>query len=238
VLYDSRDRNRVRNGLVAVTALAWITSIWILAPGTATAHDHGWSNNADVVAVRWLLMLAAMMTPVLIQPVQFLRGHGLARRRARATWLFVSGYVASWTVAGAVMLSIAATVETTRLVSGIAPVAVLAVAVIWQCSPAKQICLKRCHERPALAVFGPRANVDVLTFGAMHGVWCIGSCWAWMLVPFLLPGGHIVAMSATAGLIFLERVGKPAQPRWGWRGLGTGWRLVVGQLRIRMAMEI
>ena len=52
-------------------------------------------------AVNWLLMLAAMMAPVLIQPIQFVRGSSLARRRARSTLLFVAGYTAVWMFAGA-----------------------------------------------------------------------------------------------------------------------------------------
>ena len=235
MLYNDSDRIGVRDAVVAVTALAWVFSIG--TPRAMVTHVHATETNALLVAsgaaVNWLLMLAAMMAPVLIQPIQFIRGHGLARRRTRATLSFLAGYSSIWTVAGAVMLSIAATVHSAGLTPAIPAAAVLAFAAFWQCSPAKQICLNRCHVRPAPAAFGRRADMDVIIFGATHAGWCIGSCGALMLVPLVLPGAHIAAMMATAVLIFCERLDKPAPPVWQWRGLGTAWRVVAGQLRMQ-----
>jgi predicted metal-binding membrane protein len=177
-------------------------------------------------------MLAAMMAPVLIPPIQFIRGQGLARRRTRTTLLFLAAYASIWMVAGAVMLSIAGIVHSAGLHPVVFAAAVLAFAICWQCSPAKQVCLNRCHVRPALAAFGRRADADVVRFGVTHAGWCVGSCGAWMLVPSILPGGHIAAMVATAVLIFCERLDKPALPAWRWRGFGTAWRVVAAQVRM------
>ena len=242
MLYDDRDRSSVRNALVAVTALAWLLSSWTLVSQTAHgahAHLHDSSTNAGVgaaaAAVNWLLMLAAMMAPVLIQPIQFVRGHGLARRRARATLVFVTGYAAIWTVAGGVMQSLAATADAAGLTRVLLGAGILAVALVWQCSPAKQVCLNQCHVRPELAALGSRADADVLMFGATHALWCVGSCWAWMFVPLLFPSGHIAAMTATTILIFCERLDKPAPPGWRWRGVGKASRIVTGRLRIHAA---
>jgi predicted metal-binding membrane protein len=239
VLYDDRDRSRVRNALVAVTALAWLLSSWTLAsetPRGTDAHRHGVTTDAGVVAaaavVNWLVMLAAMMAPVLVQPIQFVRNHGLARRRGRSTLAFLAGYAAIWTVAGAVILSIAAAANAAGFGWLIRATGVLAIALVWQCSPAKQVCLNQCHVRPELGALGPRAETDVLMFGATHGVWCVGSCWAWMFVPLFFPSGHITAMTATTLLIFCERLDRPVPPGWRWRGLGTASRIVVGRLRM------
>ena len=68
--------------------------------------------------------------------------------------------------------------------------AVFFIGLAWQCSPAKQVCLNRCHALRELAAFGRAADTDALIFGATQGVWCAGSCWAWMLLPLLLPGGR------------------------------------------------
>jgi predicted metal-binding membrane protein len=185
-------------------------------------------------AVNWLLMLAAMMAPVLVQPIQFVRGSSLARRRTRSTLLFVTGYTAVWMFAGVVMLSLAAALGSSGLPPYVQLTAVFVVALVWQCSPAKQACLNRCHTFWELAAFGLAADSDALIFGATQGVWCTGSCWAWMLLPLLVPGGHIAAMAATAVLIFCERLDDPAPLSWRWRGLGRARRITVGQVRIRM----
>jgi predicted metal-binding membrane protein len=178
-------------------------------------------------------MLTAMMAPVLIQPIQFVRSQGLARRRGRATLLFVVAYASIWTVGGAVMFSIAARVDSTGLPPVVPAAAALTIAALWQCSPAKQVCLNRCHQRVALAAFGRRADTCMLRFGATHAGWCIGSCGALMLVPLILPGGHIAAMIAVALLIFCERLERPAAPGWHWRGLGTVLRMVASRVRIQ-----
>ena len=91
-----------------MTAVAWSASICM--PGALGTHVHESSANAFLIAtgaaVYWIVMLAAMMAPVLIQPIQFIRGQGLARRRTRATVLFVAGYSVIWTAAGVAMLAV------------------------------------------------------------------------------------------------------------------------------------
>ena len=235
MLYDDHDRIRVRNAVAAVTALAWV--LLIAAPHATDTHPHESGSNgvlpASGAALNWLLMLAAMMAPVLIQPIQFIRGQGLARRRTRATWLFVAGYSSIWMGAGALMLSIETTVDSAGLGPFISAMAAVAVASVWQCSPAKQVCLNRCHRRPTLAAFGLRADADTIGFGATHGGWCVASCWASMLVPLILPGGHVAAMMAASVLIFCERLDKPTPPAWRWRGPGTAWRVVSSRLRLQ-----
>ena len=95
--------------------------------------------------------------------------------------------------------------------------AVLALA--WQASPAKQRCLNRCHAHPPLAAFGWRAARDALALGLRHGGWCVGSCWALMLLVLLLPQGHVAGMAAAAVLMFSERLDPPRPPAWRLRGL-------------------
>jgi predicted metal-binding membrane protein len=97
--------------------------------------------------------------------------------------------------------------------------------------------LNRCHGLRALAAFGRAADNDALVFGATQGVWCAGSCWAWMLAPLLLPSGHIVAMAAITVLIFCERLDDPAPVRWRWRGFGKTHRIVAERMKIRMRIN-
>jgi len=239
---DERDLIKVRNAVLAVTALAWALSTWTLsietlARANTTLQHHAMSRAAVPAgaAVNWLLMLAAMMAPALIPPMQFVRRSGLARRRTRSTLLFVAGYTAVWILAGTVMLSLAAALRASTLPPYVQVVALLVIALVWQCSPAKQAALNRCHARPALAAFGRAADTDVLVFGVTQGVMCAASCWAWMVLPLLVTGWHMAAMTAAAILIFCERLDNPAPPAWRWRGLGKARRIVIGQIRIRMS---
>jgi predicted metal-binding membrane protein len=241
VIYDGQDRIRVRNAVLAIAALAWILLIWPLAVGTAGLpgrHAQHQAMNEGAIsaatAVNWLLMLAAMMAPVLIQPIQFVRGSSLARRRTRSTLLFVAGYTGVWICVGAVMLLLVAALGSSGAPPYIPLATVFIMALAWQCTPAKQACLNRCHALSAPAAFGWAADTDALVFGVTLGVWCAGSCWLWMLLPLLLPSGHLAAMAAAAVLIFCERLDDPAPLSWRWHGLGRVSRIAAGRVRILM----
>jgi predicted metal-binding membrane protein len=231
VIGDDSDRGRVRNGVLAVTALAWVLSMWTPA---ATPHHHGADVLSAGVAAKWLLMLSAMMAPALIAPIRFVRGNGFARRRTRSSLLFVLGYTALWMLVGAALWSVAAALQASIVSPSVQLAAGLLIALVWQCSPAKQVALNRCHARPALAAFGGTADRDAVTFGMTHGAWCAASCWAWMLVPLLAPAAHIAVMAIATVLIFCERLDNPAPPAWRWRGLGKARRIVVARLSLRL----
>jgi len=240
MIFDDRDRVRVRNTVLAVASLAWLflwmRSLW--SPGLPHQHMHHPAAGAGAVSVApafdWILMFAAMMAPTLIPPIQFVRSNGLARRRARSTWLFVTGYTAVWVLAGVCMMLVVAALGSSRLPQSLPVGAFFLVALIWQCSPAKQACLNRCHKHKPLAAFGRAADVDALVFGADKGVWCVASCWAWMLLPMLLATWHLWAMMAVTILIFCERLESPAPARWQWRGLGRAYRIVSAWVRFRV----
>ncbi len=110
----------------------------------------------------------------------------------------------------------------------------LLIAFVWQFSPPKQLCLNRCHALTEIPAFGVAADLGVFRFGVMQGVACVGSCWALMLFPLLLPQGHVVAMMAATVLIFSERLEAPSAPGWHWRGPGKLKRIVLRQARVRL----
>jgi predicted metal-binding membrane protein len=175
-----------------------------------------------------------MMSPALILPIGHVRLRSFKRRRARAIMLFVAGYAAIWMAVGGVLLAVARAAKLLAPTSVLPAAGMILLAIVWQLSPVKQRCLNRCHAPTELAAFGVAADLDALRFGLSHGVWCAGSCWALMLSPMLLPGGHVAAMAFVAVLTFSERLEPPRLPRWHWRGLGTVSRIAVAQARIRL----
>jgi predicted metal-binding membrane protein len=107
-------------------------------------------------------------------------------------------------------------------------------AVVWQCSPLKQRCLNRCHSQAQLAAFGATAYFDALRFGLTHGMWCVGACWALMLLPLLVSAGHGAAMAAVALWLLAERLDTPMPPRWRLRGPAKAVRLAIAQAKMRL----
>lgn len=166
------------------------------------------------LAGEWMLMVAAMMTPMLAGAVGHVRARSLPRRRPRSLALFMIGYSAIWAACG---VPIVLTMLALQLMqpSPIATIALVGTLVlVWQCSPAKQFCLNRCHDQPPLAAHGIGADMAALKYGAAQGIWCCGTCWALMLIPLATQGGHLPVMAATSLFLIVERLDKPRRPAW------------------------
>lgn len=85
---------------------------------------------------------------------------------------------------------------------------VLLAAAIWQLTPLKSLCLRHCRSplsffmRFGTAVTRPRG---ALRMGSMHGLYCLGCCWALMAVLVALGTMNLAWMLALATLIMLEK---------------------------------
>jgi len=188
------------------------------------------------LASDWALMVAAMMLPLIIASLRHVRDRSFARRRARATLLFLLGYVLVWMTAGFVLqvMAFAArwAVPAPLLCFGV----VVATAILWQVSPAKQLCLNRCHRRPHLAAFDLAADRDAFAFGLMNGASCVGSCWALMLT-LVVSQGHALGMVAVTLFAFGERLEGPAPLAWRWRGPFKALRIAAAQASLWLTTQ-
>ena len=247
--YDGQEVAQVRNPMLIVSAVAWL--LLLADPGGAVMSTHEPAVHSGAMAaaslhmllathppaslaVGWVLMLVAMMTPVLISPVGHLRLRSFAYRRARTITLFVAAYAAIWIVLGGVLVAVALAATLSAAQSYLPAAGAALLALVWQSSPTKQHCLNRCHAHPELAAFGVAADIDALRFGTTHGIWCAGSCWVLMLCPMLVPSGQNVAMVAAAVVVFSERLERPRPACWRLRGLGKAMRIAAAQVRIRV----
>ncbi|MFZ4664547.1 MAG: DUF2182 domain-containing protein [Caldilineaceae bacterium] len=182
----------------------------------------------------WALMLVAMMSPTLIAPIWHIIQHSFKRRRARSVTLFLFGYAVIWMAVGAVLITIVLMLHPLMAQSYLPVVVVGIIAFVWQCSPIKQRCVNRCHNHRALAAFGIAADLDVLQFGIMHGVWCVSSCWVLMLLPMMISYGHFVAMAVVTFMMTSERLELPKPVRWSLRANGKLMRILIAQTQIRL----
>jgi len=203
----------------------------ILAPSIGLAVAYVLSSPAQIAA-SWLLMLAAMMLPVMVPHIRHIHLRSFKERQTRSKLQLLLGYLAVWMAAG-VALEIGAVAVRVALPGACVEV-VVGLALLWQVSPAKQWCLNRCHQKPALAAFGARADLDAVRYGSRLGAACVGSCWALMTLPLVVERHHLAVMIVVAILIYAERLESPAPLSWRWRGVGKALRIVSGQLRMRL----
>lgn len=162
----------------------------------------------------WALMLLAMMPPLLAAPLMHVWWSSLPRRRVFASAHFAFGYAAVWMMAGPILIGIALLLQLVAGEGTLAFAGALLIATVWSASPWQRIALNRGHRLSRVGLFGWAASRECLTYGAVHAVWCIASCWAWMLVALAAGRWHIPAMML-AGLVMLgERLAAPERPRW------------------------
>lgn len=245
MMYEAREFARVTKTVLTITVAAWIL---LLAPGGITPalhrHDGHFPSMLQTrpshlplavlpgtsLMIGFAVMSVAMMSPALIAPICDIRLRSFRCRRARAVALFVIAYTSSWFVLGYLILTMTAAIRIFTGRSYLPAAIVLVIALVWQFSPVKQRCLNGCHRHGELAAFGAAADVDALCYGLNHAARCVGSCWALMLLPMLLPAWHVVAMVGATALIFSERLEDPGLPSWEWRGCKKAVRIVVGAI--------
>ncbi|MGE7955165.1 DUF2182 domain-containing protein [Pseudomonas sp. NPDC089530] len=192
----------VADGLSAVTR--WPTALaaeWALNP-----PQHGLAN--------WALMLLAMMPPLLAMPLMHVWHSSRPRRRLRAALGFLLGYTALWLAAGPLLSSFALLLQLSFGEAALA--SALLMAILWSASPWQRAALNRGHRMRRIGLFGWAADRDCLCFGATHGVYCIASCWAWMLVPLLGGAWHLPLMLLAGAILLVERLAPSDRPSWRW----------------------
>jgi len=216
--------------LIAVDLAGWVvlanSHFVLLTPDFCSSSPGDWmvQGSAGVVAalilnppaqliMSCLIMLVAMMTPLLARPIAHLWNHSLARLRAPAIALFVATYAGVWLLVACVLMAVAVVLKAFASAAAL-PIPALAVviALIWQATPAKQTCLNRCHRLPRHSAFGSATAWDCMRYGATTALWCVGACWALMLVPLVVDGMHFATMAGVAAVLFVERQARAT--RW------------------------
>lgn len=209
---------------MAIAAAALVT--WIVTVDRMDGMDAGPGTNLGGVGWFvgvWATMMAAMMLPsVMPTTLVFARVSAARQRRDRSfvpTWVFITGYLAAWTVYGLVAYGIFQVVQSAHiralswhaegpLIAGSAIVA----AGVYQLSPLKRRCLRRCRspEQSIRDDWHPGWS-GAVRMGFEHGAFCIGCCWGLMLILFALGVMSITWMLVVAGLIFAEKVLPPGE---------------------------
>jgi len=182
-------------------------------------------------------MMAAMMLPSAM-PMILLHRLG-AEGRARALWsaVFIAGYLIVWASVGLVVW--AAGMATGMLVApeqrifGVA--AILLLAGVYQFTPLKSACLRACRT-PAdfLLTHWHRGLAGQLRLGIEHGLYCLGCCWALMVLFVGVGAMSLPWAAAIAVVVFVERV----LPHGVTLGRVTGAALVVASVVIFARPEI
>jgi predicted metal-binding membrane protein len=211
--------------LAGLSALAWLaTGRWAMPgmrAGILTGHGSGGMDGGGapmalgLFLLTWVVMMAAMMlpaaAPVVLAVDRWARRAGQSRLAATG---FIAGYLADWAVAGLGAYAVLAVLQHRYPSPGPAAVraggALLAVAGLWQLTPIKHACLRRCQSPLAFLAASTarlsRGRLGTVQAGIRHGAFCLGCCWSLMLVLLLLGMMNLAWMALVAAVVSAEKL--------------------------------
>ena len=211
-------------------AVGWvIAGAWLLAivaevsgHGRALHHDSLIEGGLPLWAalglflVAWQAMIAAMMLPSSLPMIRLFNRTAATQPHAdRVCAVFLGGYAAVWTAFGAAAFLFDVVVhrsvdnwpwlaQRSWLIAG----ATLVLAGAFQFSSLKERCLTVCrHPGAYLLRYYRRGTSEAFQFGLGHGVFCLGCCWALMLVAFAAGMANLAWMAVFTAIMVYEKTG-------------------------------
>ncbi|MER9925801.1 DUF2182 domain-containing protein [Mesorhizobium sp. M0048] len=170
--------------------------------------------QGGALTAMWLLMAIATMLPSAAPMIrtycEIADTARIKREPAVHPLILVAGYLSVWLVASAMFaaltLAIHAFASSGQMLDplvGIAGAAALSIAGLYQFSWLKGVCLDKCRN-PFSVLFAnwSARPIRILRLGMKQGLWCLGCCWALMLVMFAVGVMNVFSM-ALIGLFSL-----------------------------------
>lgn len=202
---------QVTIALLAVSAAAWVGTVAWARSGDMGAMPGTMGMSVVGFTAMWTLMMAAMMLPSVGPFVGVYQRTVETHRLPRLTALGI-GYLGVWAAVGLVSFEVA---DSFGDLAGESATAAQAVAVVtfaavglYQLSPLKFRCLSHCRTPVGHLVhyLGFRGPLRDLRAGASHGWFCLGCCWALMVLMIAFGVMNVAAMIGLAVIIGVEKV--------------------------------
>jgi predicted metal-binding membrane protein len=191
----------------------------------------------------WAVMMVGMMLPS-AAPMLLLYGvaarrQGLGDGASRQIYALASGYLAMWALFSigataaqrilSALLIVSPMMTTGPTVGGV----LLVVAGVYQLTPLKWACLQHCQTPLGFLMHHWRSGVGgAFRMGIDHGAYCLGCCWALMLLLF---AGGVMNLAVILGLtvfVAFEKLGpfgvQSARVSGGLLIAAGAWLLIAG----------
>jgi predicted metal-binding membrane protein len=220
------DKAFVIAGLAGVVACAWA----YLVPASLDMYGRmdgpaAWMMQATwsadyvlLIFLMWAAMMVAMMLPSALPTLLIfhtaIRNDPQVRSPARRMFEFAAGYMLAWCgfSAGATLLQwglAEATLLSPMMVSASPWLggALLMLAGVYQWTSLKHACLRHCRSPLAFFVEHWKPGMPgALALGLRHGLYCVGCCWALMLLLFVGGVMSLLWIGVITAFVLLEKL--------------------------------
>ena len=188
-------------------------------PAMQMSGFDSWNASALLLLfLMWAVMMVAMMVPSAVPMIQGFVAVNERRRNASRpvipVGVFVLGYIVAWTsfsaaaalaqwgLHRAALLS-PMMVSTSPILSG----GLLLAAGIFQWTPLKRACLRNCRSPLTFLMSGWRdGTAGAFFMGLHHGAYCVGCCWALMVLLFVVGVMNLLWVAVIALFVIAEKV--------------------------------
>ena len=218
-------RTTVLAGLAGITAIAWMLTVQLAAGMSGSAGSMDTAATVPSAAGQlvltsgmWAAMMMAMMvpsaTPMVLAYTDWIRRGPIRGNRAAAVTSFLAGYVLVWLTFSVLAATLQVTLAQAGLLTTMGAAsrpavggAVLVLAGLFQLSPWKGSCLRRCRTPVGFLIAEWRDGASGgLMMGIRHGAYCLGCCWALMAVLFVVGTMHLLWTAAIAVFVLGEKM--------------------------------
>lgn len=184
------------------------------------------SAQFSALILMWFLMAVATMLPSAAPMIRtYCEIADTARVKGEPVvhpLILVAGYLAVWLVASLAFTGLTLGLQTIAPdgqafgpAGGVAAAALLGAAGLYQFSNLKAACLQKCR-RPFSILFARWSDRPrrVFRLGVEQGIWCLGCCWALMLVMFAVGIMNLFWMTLLGLFALLEKQVNGRLPSW------------------------
>jgi predicted metal-binding membrane protein len=149
---------------------------------------------------------------------------------AARVYALTAGYISIWALFSVIATVLQRALSTTLVLtpmmepaSRVGGAVVLAIAGLYQLTPLKRACLSECRSPLGFLVSRWRTGaVGAFRLGIDHGVYCLGCCWALMLILFAGGVMNLAVIGALTGWVLIEKIA----PFGDWTTTTSGVALV------------
>jgi predicted metal-binding membrane protein len=219
------DRRAFLGLMASVVGLAWLSLlIWDRSPyGRYLSHQQLGEIDAGSLLLPitlylagWILMTVAMMLPTTLPLLEIFRRLTAQRQdRSQLLALVIAGYLLIWLGFGIIahgadwllheIVERSSWLEAHAWLIG---AATLLLAGGFQFSRLKYRCLEKCRAPLSFVTEywrGRHERRNAFLLGINHGIFCVGCCWALMLLMFAVGVGNVAWMLMLGALMAVEK---------------------------------